>query len=87
MQYCPPPRPRPRNEHLQPSPHSQATRRRPLGDRPPVDDLTTGFLGTTDAECRFPAERIPQMEHGQNVDNGWVAVLDERSISTQSYPK
>lgn len=24
------------------------------------------------------------MEHGQTVDKGWVAVLDERSINTQT---
>ena len=28
--------------------------------------------------------RIPQIEHGQTVDKKWVAVLDERSINTQT---
>lgn len=52
---------------------------------PPVNDFTTGFLGKTDSELRrFPAERIPQVEHGQTVDQRWVAVLDERSMSTQT---
>lgn len=52
---------------------------------PPVNNFTTGFLGKTDTELRrFPTERIPQMEHGQTVDKNWVAVLDERSMSTET---
>lgn len=51
---------------------------------PPVDGFTTGFLGKTGAELRrFPAERIPQVEHEQTVDKRY-AVLDERSMSTQT---
>lgn len=61
---------------------------------PPVEDFTTGFLGKSDAELRlFPRMRLPQMEHGQNINKGWVGILDKKSMSTQtvvlhySYPK